>query len=266
MLTLLHNHVFMKRYFFSLLIIASFLLASSKCFSNQFYEITVYHFNTPQQELTLDTYLQTALLPVLHRAGRYNIGVFKPIANDTSSDKLIYLIIPYQSFDDIMAMQRLLLVDMVYINAAKAYLTASYQNPPYTRFEKIILKAFDKAPMLALPPLTGDKKDHIYELRSYESATESYHVNKVKMFNSGEIDIFSRINANAIFYADVIAGSRMPNLMYLTSYNNMAERDAHWKAFGDDAQTKQMFAIDEYKNNVSKADIILMHATSYSDY
>jgi hypothetical protein len=86
------------------------------------------------------------------------------------------------------------------------------------------------------------------------------------MFNSGEIDIFTRINANAVFYADVISGSRMPNLMYLTSYDNMAARDAHWKAFGDDPDTKKMFAMDEYKNNVSKADIILMHAASYSDY
>jgi hypothetical protein len=46
----------------------------------------------------------------------------------------------------------------------------------------------------------------------------------------------------------------------------MAARDAHWKAFGDDPDTKKMFAMDEYKNNVSKADIILMHAASYSDY
>ena len=29
---------------------------------------------------------------------------------------------------------------------------------------------------------------------------------------------------------------------------------------------KKYFAMDEYKNNVSKADIILMHAASYSDY
>jgi hypothetical protein len=46
----------------------------------------------------------------------------------------------------------------------------------------------------------------------------------------------------------------------------MADRDAHWKGFTDDPDTKKIFAIDEYKNNVSKSDIILMKATSYSDY
>ena len=255
----------MKRYFI-LLIVASFLLTSSKCFSNQFYEITVYHFSTSQQEVTLDTYLQTAYLPALHRNQIKNIGVFKPIANDTSGDKIIYVIIPFKSFGDMQSFQTTLSKDAIYADAAKAYLTADYKNPPYTRMEKIILTAFETAPAMTLPKLSGDKQDHIYELRSYESPTESYHENKVKMFNSGEIDIFTRINANAVFYADVIAGSRMPNLMYLTSYDNMAARDAHWKAFGDDPDTKKMFAMDEYKNNVSKADIILMHAASYSDY
>jgi hypothetical protein len=255
----------MKRYFI-LLIIASFLLTSSKSFSNQFYEIIVYHFSTSQQEITLDTYLQTAYLPALHRDQIKNIGVFKPIANDTSTDKIIYVILPFNSFAEMQSLQTTLSKDAVYADAAKAYITADYKNPSYTRMEKIILTAFETAPTMTLPKLNDDKKDHIYELRSYESPTESYHANKVKMFNSGEIDIFRRINANAVFYADVIAGSRMPNLMYLTSYDNMTERDAHWKAFGDDAETKKMFAMDEYKNNVSKADIILMHATSYSDY
>jgi hypothetical protein len=256
----------MKRYFFPLLIIASFLLTSSKCFSNQFYQITVYHFSTPQQEVMLDTYLQTALLPALHRNQIKNIGVFKPIANDTSSDKIIYVIVPFKSFADMQTLQSTLAKDAIYTDAAKDYITANYQNPPYARMEKIILTAFETAPTMSLPKLSGDQKDHVYELRSYESPTESYHTNKVKMFNSGEIDIFSKLNFNGVFYADVIAGSRMPNLMYLTSYDNMAERDAHWKAFTDDANAKKMFAMDEYKNNVSKADIILMHATSYSDY
>jgi len=78
--------------------------------------------------------------------------------------------------------------------------------------------------------------------------------------------IFNKLNFSPVFYGDVIAGSHMPNLMYLTSYENMTERDAHWKSFTDDADSKKLFAMDEYKNNVSKADVILMHSTSYSDY
>ena len=39
------------------------------------------------------------------------------------------------------------------------------------------------------------------------------------MFNAGgEIDIFTKLNFNAVFYGDVIVGSHMPNLMYLTCF------------------------------------------------
>ncbi len=246
---------------------ALYLCISCKSFANEVYEITVYHFKDPQQEIMLDTYLQTAFLPALHRQGKQNIGVFKPIANDTAADKLIYLIVPFKSLDETLVMQNALGKDQVYKDAGKAYLTASYKNPPYARLEKILLNAFELAPQMNLPELNAPKKDRIYELRSYESATENYYRTKVKMFNAGgEIKIFLRLNFNAVFYGDVIAGSRMPNLMYLTSFENMAERDTHWKSFTDDEEVKKLFALEEYKNAVSKADIILMHATSYSDY
>ena len=255
------------KYSFFIFVLLSFFAFPAKTFSNEVYQITVYHFADANQEIALDTYLQTAYLPALHRRQIKNIGVFKPIANDTATDKIIYVIVPFKTLNDVTGLQTALDKDTIYTEAGKSYLTASYKTPPYTRMEKIIMTAFEKAPAMNLPKLSGDKKDHIYELRSYESPTENYHVNKVKMFNAGnEIGIFSKLNFNAVFYGDVIAGSRMPNLMYLTCFNNMAERDAHWKSFTDDADVKEIFAMDEYKNNVNKADIILMHATSYSDY
>jgi hypothetical protein len=250
-----------------IVLLSAFLfLIPEKNFANNVYEITVYHFKDAQQEITLDTYLQTAYLPALHRKDKKYIGVFKPIANDTAADKIIYVIVPFKSLDEIQAIQKSLAKDNIYMEAGKNYLTATYQNPPYTRIEKIVLTAFETAPEIILPKLNADKKDHIYELRSYESPTENYHINKVKMFNSGETNIFTRLNCNPVFYGDVIFGSHIPNLMYLTSYENMADRDAHWKSFSDDPQWKQLSGMDEYKNNVSKADVILMHATSYSDY
>ena len=255
----------MKKYLTALVILQCVCFVNS--FANEVYEITVYHFKDAQQETTLDTYLQTAYLPALHRQNKKYIGVFKPIANDTATEKIIYIIVPYKSFDEVQSVQKTLLKDSTYIHAGKDYLTAPYQTPPYTRMEEILLTAFELAPKMQLPHLKSDKKEHVYELRSYESPTENYHYNKVKMFNAGgEINIFSKINANAVFYGDVVAGSHMPNLMYLTSFENMADRDAHWKSFSDDADSKKIFAMDEYKNNVSKADIILMHAASYSDY
>ena len=67
------------------------------------------------------------------------------------------------------------------------------------------------------------------------------------MFNEGgEIPLFVRLNFNAVFYADVIAGSHMPNLMYMTTFNNKQDRDDHWKVFSADAEWKALSARPEY--------------------
>ena len=47
---------------------------------------------------------------------------------------------------------------------------------------------------MKLPKLRAAKNERIYELRSYESATEKIFANKVHMFNEGgEIDLFKRL-------------------------------------------------------------------------
>jgi len=66
------------------------------------------------------------------------------------------------------------------------------------------------------------------------------------MFNAGgEITIFNKLNFNSVFYGDVIAGCRMPNLMNMTSFENMADREAHWKEFTDDPDSKTNIAMDD---------------------
>ena len=87
------------------------------------------------------------------------------------------------------------------------------------------------------------------------------------MFNEGgEVTLFKRLNFNAIFYAEVIAGSNMPNLIYMTSFENMNDRNAHWDTFRNDAEWKKLSTDPFYQHNVSKAEVILMKSASYSDY
>jgi hypothetical protein len=114
--------------------------------------------------------------------------------------------------------------------------------------------------------LKAPAAEHIYELRSYEGPTEKYFANKVQMFNKGdEISLFKRLGFNAVFYASVLAGAHMPNLMYMTSFDNMEAREAHWKAFSADPYWKQLVADPQYQHNVSHIDIIFLHPTEYSD-
>src|SRR5256885_5969071 len=65
----------------------------------QYYELRIYHAANPQQLASLDQYLQFALLPALHRHGVVKAGVFKWSANDTASDKRVYVLIPHKSLE-----------------------------------------------------------------------------------------------------------------------------------------------------------------------
>ncbi|HRP57641.1 NIPSNAP family protein [Agriterribacter sp.] len=235
--------------------------------NREFYEIKLYHFTTAAQEEVLDKYLSESYIPALHKAGIKNIGAFKPLSNDTAADKRLYVLLPLTSLEQLLTLPQKLQKNADYVNASKDYSDAAYNAAPYTRMESIVLRAFHLAPRSAVPELKSNKAERVYELRSYESPTEKLYRNKVHMFNEGgEIPLFKRLRFNAVFYGEVIAGSRMPNLMYMTSFENIADREAHWKTFRDDAEWKQLSAKPEYKNNVSRNESILTHPTAYSDY
>ncbi len=231
-----------------------------------FYQIKIYHLKNEIQEKTVDDYLQKAYLPALHRNGIEIVGVFKPIVNDPSSEKLIYVFIPLKSLNGILELDKKLTKDQQYTLDGKVYLDARYTDIPYERLETIVLQAFEGAPHFMLPKLKAPMKERVYELRSYEAPTEKYYHNKVQMFNKGdEIGLFKRLNFNAVFYGEVVAGSHMPNLMYLTTFENKADRDAHWRAFSADDYWKKLSAMPEYQNNVSKNDTKFIYPTDYSD-
>lgn len=232
----------------------------------EYYEIKVYRLSTTAQVQKVDEFLQNAYLPALHRAGIGKTGVFHPLANDTSAEKRVYVFIPLRSLADVDMLEQMALKDANLLKAGNAYWNAAYNAAPYNRMESIVLKAFPLMPKMKAPSLTGKKTERIYELRSYEGPTERLYRQKVKMFNEGgEIALFNRLQFNAVFYAEVLVGSRMPNLMYMTSFNNRAEREEHWKQFGADPEWTKLKVIPEYLNTVSKNETILMYPAEFSE-
>jgi len=232
----------------------------------EYYEIRTYFFKEKSQEEKVDKFLKDAFLPALHRAGISRVGVFKPIETDSTFGKRIYLFIPYKSIDQFFKLPEILQKDKLYETTGQEYLNAPYTAPPYTRIQSVLLCAFTGMPKMEVPKLTTPVTERVYELRSYEGHTEKIFKNKVQMFNTGdEVGLFRRLGFNAVFYGEVLSGSRMPNLMYMTTFENKASRDAHWNAFRDDPQWKKLSAMPEYQHNVSKIDIFFLRPTSYSD-
>lgn len=262
------NKLIMRSALFYVLIASLFTVQSAfaKGGDRQFYEIKIYHFANQEQVKTTDSYLQDAYLPALHRAGVNNVGVFKPIGNDTAKDMRIYVLIPMASIKQYTELPGKLNKDQTLNSAGKDYIDASHKTPPYKRIETLLLHAFSDMPQLKLPALSGAKQNRVYELRSYEGPTEKLYQNKVHMFNEGkEINIFYKLKFNPIFFAEVLAGSNMPNLMYMTSFENKESREEHWKAFGADTDWKTLSSMPNYQNNVSKADILFLYPVNYSD-
>ncbi len=234
--------------------------------SQTYYEIKVYHYENIEQENTINTYLRDAFMPALHRYGIKNIGVFKPVGNDTLANKRIYVLIPHKSPKKFANMPDLLEKDSQLDKDGKEYLEAPINKVPYKRMESIFIKAFTEMPKIQLPSLKNPLSKRVYELRSYEGPTEKMYRRKVEMFNKGgEIALFKNLGFNAVFYGSVLAGSRMPNLMYMTTFEDMPSRDAHWKSFSASPVWKELSALEYYKRTVSRSEIILLNPVDYSE-
>lgn len=232
-----------------------------------FFELRIYHYQTAEQENTLHEFFKSAYIPALHKLKKPSIGVFTALKNDTAAVKDIYILIPHSTLESVIETEQKVAKDAAYLEAGKEYLSGSNTKRPYQRYETILLQAFELAPSLMLPDLKGDRAARVYELRNYESATEKLYRNKVEMFNKGgEVALFKELGFNAIFYGEVIAGATMPNLMYMTSFENMESRNEHWKTFGASPVWKKISSDPYYKDNMTGLQIFHLRPTAYSDY
>ena len=251
-------------------IVFYFLLISQSIYSKQtntgFLQLKVYHLKSDEQIILTDKFLKNSYLPTLHRLGIKNIGVFKPIANDTAKTKLIYVLILFSSPDQWMKISDRIKSDAAFKLSAKSFLEANAKDPPFERVESILMEAFPGQPDLA-PPQQKDT-ERVFELRSYESPTMHLAEKKMRIFKKDEIGIFKRLKFNPVFYGKVVSGSRMPNLMYMPIFKNIEDRNEQWTTFRADTKWKEISTDPKNEPNVlvSHIDSILMHSTSYSDY
>ena len=257
---------------FTLVVIVAFFSLNSwakpiKNIEREFYLIQIYHCSNLNQINGIDAYLKNTYLPYLHKTGIKKVGVFAPIDNDTATDKRIYVWLPMASLNMLDQLdQAVEKLDPMTKNEL-VDLENTDGSLPYNRVERIITKSFIDQPTYVKVSSLTKSPERVYEYRSYESPTENMHLRKVHMFNEGgEIALFKRLNFNAIFYSKAITGSRTPNLIYMTSFNNMADRDAHWKTFGSDPEWKKLSAAPEYLKTVSRNETILMTAKAYADF
>jgi hypothetical protein len=239
----------------------------------QWYELRTYLFTSDAQRQLTGTYLEQAYLPALNRAGIKDVGVFSemqpqaatqpPAAAELPGIAKTFLLIPFDSIESFTTINDKLARDATYLSAGDAYLTAAPSSPAYDRIESSLLRAFVHMPQIEVP----EKKERIFELRRYESPTESAGQKKIEMFNqAGEIDIFKKAGARPVFFGETMIGGRRPNLTYMLCFDDMAAHDAHWKAFGSDPEWKRISTMPEYTDAklISKIVRTFVAPTTYS--
>jgi hypothetical protein len=229
--------------------------------TDEFYELRVYQLKDGKQQQLVEEYWKNAAIPALNRMDIKNIGVFTEL-KPTGQTKL-FVLIPFSSMADFIKMPVKLDADAVYQQAGAVYLNAPAAEPAYERIESSLLKAFAHTPKMMLP----EKKPRIFELRQYQSATESAGKKKIEMFNDkGEIDIFKRLGFKPVFFAETLIGGLRPNLTYMVTFDDMTAHDNHWKAFGSDPEWKKISADPDYADAklVSKITSVFIIPTPYS--
>jgi hypothetical protein len=254
------------------LILAMFMLAITGAFkstntfaaekpSQEFYELRIYRNTDPAKQEAVVKYLEGALAPALNRMGIDRVGIFKPtVANDAS----VYVLLPFGKLDLLSELNDKLEADADYQKAAEEFLGTALMNPPYTRIESRLMKAFRGMPVLALPEGSKSKEPRVFELRIYESHNDAKARRKVAMFNEGEIDIMVDAKMGPVFFGETLVSQDVPNLTYMLSAKNPDEHKEHWQTFIKHPEWQKMKSDERYKDTVSKITSVMLIPTSGS--
>ena len=222
----------------------------------QYYELRIYSSKSEEQQKVVSDYWQNAAIPAYNRIGIRPIGLFTEL-QDSVTNK-VYVLIPYDSLEVFGAVPARLAADATYQAAAAEYMATPKSKPAYERIESSLHLAFDGMKKLAVPPSLAENKPWIFELRAYQSSSESKSINKVKMFNSGEIPLMQEVGLCPVFFAQTLVGSQMPNLVYMVSGENMDEHKKHWEGFFGAPVWKKLIGDPQYKDNVSRVISIFL--------
>src|SRR6516162_674929 len=227
----------------------------------EYFELRQYHLRRgPQVKLT-DDFLREAAVPTWKRLGIGPVAVFNTtIGSDTPT---VYVLIPHLSLESVGTTAARLLADPEYQRAGAAFLNAPSTEPAYVRMESVLMLAFESIPRLEVPPGVAENRPRLFELRTYESHSEKANLKKVEMFNNGEIAIFRRTGLRPVFFGRTLFGSKLPNLIYMLTFDDLAARDKNWAAFIADPEWKKLSTTPGYTDGeiVSNISNVLLTPT-----
>ncbi len=220
----------------------------------------------------LDAYLEMALLPALAQRGVKNVGAFTEIKVDkptvTSTpipDSPLWLLIPHATLESFVSVNAEINNNPAVQKAGAAYLQVAKASPAFERIDSWLLLAFKGMPRMAVPAFSKTRTPtRVFEMRDYESHSELKALNKMEMFDAGEIEVMETLGMSPVFFGQALAGPNLPHLRYFTSGSDLATHLGNWKKFGPDPRWVKLKDDPRYKDNTSKNTARFLVPTAYS--
>jgi len=218
-------------------------------------ELRYFRLRSGKQVERTTEYLRRGWLPAAKRAGVGPMGFFNSVVGQGSP-----FVLSLTSFPTLAAigdLARALAADKEFQSAQEEYNNTS-TDLGYMRMDSSLLLGFPSFPAVQVPPPPENRPSRIFEIRTYESPSDSTLQRKVKMFGDGEIDAFRRSGMLPVFFGTTFVGRDMPNLTYMLAYDDLAARDKTWSAFGKDPGWQKLRATPglsdpEIVSNISNA-------------
>lgn len=205
----------------------------------------------------LDDFYRNVLIPFYNRKG-IKAGAFADWKPQEKS--LRYYLFIYPDLATYHHLRNAIWEDSVFRSDAQHFFDMTASSPIYSNFETYLCEAFQKIPVHRLP----DPERSLFEIRLYWSPNVEANQRKIGMFNKGEIDIFDKVGINSVCYGDILAGPRMPALIYLTWYKDEPTRAEAWKKFGSHPDWLHIKDLPEYSYTATNNRSILLSPLPYS--
>jgi hypothetical protein len=230
--------------------------------TRQYIELRRYHLLPGTKQRAFSAFVGDVAIPAMNRAGVGRVGAFTVVYGENAPSLL--LVLAHQTLDSVVSLRDRLASDPAYGRAGAAILDAPMSDPAFVRVESTLLRAFEAMPTVEPSAGAAAATPRIFELRTYESHSDRAALNKLKMFNAGEVPIFRRTGLTPVFFGETVIGTKMPSLNYMLTFPDMAARDAAWSAFSKDPDWKTLSGDPQYKDNVSAISDIILRPTPFS--
>jgi hypothetical protein len=230
---------------------------NNDCSKKEIYEWRIYTLTG--DGAVLDDFFKETLIPAYNRCN-ISVGAFSLYAQAEKEQR--YLLFVYPCLNTYNKVRQSVWSDKEFQDAARIFFETTAPNPVYSDYETYLCEAFDKLPEMKMP----DKSRTLFEYRNYYSPNEDANQRKIKMFNVEEIDLFDKVGVNSVFYGEILAGTRMPGLIYLTWYKDEVARNNAWDAFRVHPDWNNMRNKPEYKNTATNNIIKLLSPMPYSQF